>query len=138
MKNRILFVYLALVTFQFISQAYAQSIITINQTQPCFLNFTATYHIFENCNAGDDYISWIMSGWQYSTGGFFTMILVSVIITAVYMKYKEVVYVIFIGLVFLPISFAFFPEVFLSWAIVMAFIGIGILMWYAIVRQTER
>ena len=138
MKNRTIIAFLSLVAFQFISQVYAQEVITINQTTPCFLNYTASYHIIENCNASDDYIAWIISGWQYSTGGFFSMILVSVIITSVYMKYKEVIYVIFIGLVFLPISFTFFPEVFLSWAIVMAFVGVGILIWYAVIRQTEK
>jgi len=121
-----------------VTPAYSQEVISVNQTVPCFLNQTATYQIIENCKANEDYIQWALMGWQYITGGFFSMILVSVLIVSVYIKYKEAIYPIFIGMVYLPVAFTFFPEAFLSWAIVMAFVGVGVFIWYAIIRQTER
>jgi|APSaa5957512535_1039671.scaffolds.fasta_scaffold01088_17 hypothetical protein len=93
--------------------------------------------MLENCDAEGDYINWIINPWSYITGGFLPMILVSLVIGVVYMQYKEAIYAIYIGIVFLPISFMFFPAVFLSWAVIMAFVGVGILIWYTIIRQTE-
>jgi hypothetical protein len=117
--------------------AFGQEVISVNDTMPCFLNATATYHIFEDCNANGDFLDFALIGWEWVTGGFFSMILVSVIIVAVWKKYNEVIYPIFIGIVFLPFAWFFFPAVFLSWAIIMAFVGIGILIWYVLIRQTQ-
>lgn len=118
--------------------ALAQETIIINQTQPCFLNYTAGWEIIQNCNAADDPIRWVLSGWEWVTGGYFTMIMISVLIVIVYAKYREIVYPIYIGIAYLPISFALFPQQFVSWAIVMAFVGIGFAIWYAITQRLER
>lgn len=131
--------FLGLLTLSSVSTdlAYAQVDITLNETTPCFLNYTASYNMLENCNADDDYISWILSGWVWISGGYFPMIIVSLIIGTVYIKYNEVIYTVYIGMIFLPISYVFFPDVFLSWSIIMAFVGVGVLIWYAVIRQTE-
>ena len=117
---------------------YAQVIIDGTGTTPCFLNYTAGYHMIEDCNPDGDYMKWALSGWQYITGGFFPMILVSLIIGLVYIHYKEAIYAIYIGMVFLPISFMFFPQVFVAWGILMAFSAIGILIWYAITKNVDK
>ena len=135
--NLYLIVFLALASLSVIQPAQAQVNINVTASTPCFLNYTAAYKMLENCNADGDTISWITSGWTWVTGGFFPMIIVSLIIGAVYIKYQEAVYPIYIGIVFLPISYMFFPPVFLSWAIIMAFVGIGIMIWYALLRQTQ-
>ena len=125
------------IIFNIIPEVYAQETIVVNQTTPCFLNYTASYKIIENCGANEDFLDWILLGWEYISGGYFSVIFISVIVIAVYMKYRTVIYPIFIGIMFLPISYFAFPEVFLSWAVVMAFIGVGILIWYAIIKQTK-
>ncbi len=120
--------------------AYAQNIvdtIVVEETVPCFLNYTASYRILQNCNANGDFLEWILLGWEYITGGNFTLIFVSVLIIAVYMKYQTVIYPIFIGTIFMPVSFFVFPDIFLIWSITMMFIGIGILIWFALLRQTR-
>ena len=119
------------------SNALGQIEIDVNQTTPCFLNETARYNILKNCNAGDDWLQWSILSWDWITGGYFTMFLVTIMIMITYMKYKQAIYPIFIGIVYLPLSIAFFPHQFVSWAIIMAFVGVGTFIWYAYVRQTQ-
>lgn len=128
----------AVILLSVLPTAFAQQIIPVNETQPCFLNATATWHILENCNARQDPMKWVLSGWEWISGGYFTMILVTILIISVYAKYHEVIYVVYIGLVYLPIAYFVFPVQFVSWAIIMSFVGIGILIWYAMIRQSER
>jgi len=136
MKNHHVLIILILLPF-FITPANAQTIINITETTPCFLNYTATWHILENCGANDDWLVWIVSGFEWVTGGNFSMIVVSVLIISIYVKYQEILYPIFIGLIYLPVAAVFFPAAFLSWAIIMAFVGIGVLIWWIYVRQTQ-
>lgn len=116
--------------------AYGQTII-INSTDPCFLNYTAGVELWENCNFDQDYLTFALMPWEWITGGYFSMILVSTIILAVYIKYQRADYPIIIGMLFLPIAYAFFPGTFIVWGTLMAFVAIGILVWYIFIRQTK-
>ena len=118
-------------------QTASAQTITVNSTDPCFLNYTAGVELWENCGFDDDYLTFALMPWEWITGGYFTMILVSVIILGSYIKYQKMVYPVLIGILFLPISYFAFPNVFLSWAAVMATAGIGMLVWYAYIRQTR-
>ena len=120
-----------------IEPVFAQTTINVTATTPCFLNYTAGHQIIQNCNPSGDYIQFVTLPFEYITGGYLPMIIVSLIIGVVYMQYKEAIYGIYIGVVFLPISYMYFPDVFLSWAVIMAFVGIGILIWYTVIRQTQ-
>lgn len=111
--------------------------ITINQTEPCFFNQTAGVQIWKNCGVGDDYLDAFLMGWEWVTGGFFSLIIVSIIVLMSYIKYHKVVYPITVGIIFLPVSFFIFPEVFLSFALLMTGIAFGILIWYAFIKQTK-
>ena len=116
--------------------AFAQTI-NVNSTVPCFMNYTAGPEIIQNCGLGEDYVRFALLGWEWITGGFFSMVLVAVFIFAVYIKYHKMMYPILIGVMFLPISWFLFPEVFFSWGVIMAFIGLGIGVWYIFIRQTK-
>ena len=121
-----------------IEDAYAQSItIPVNQTVPCFLNYSAGVDLWENCGADEDYLDFALMGWQWITGGYFSMILVSVFIAMSYIKYQKAAYPILIGVMFLPVSFVLFPEVFLTWGIILTAFAAGIFIWYAFIRQTK-
>jgi hypothetical protein len=122
----------------FIDTAHAQVEINVTDAgQPCFLNYTAGLDMWENCGADEDYIAFALLPWEWVTGGFFSMIIVSVLIIMVYMKYKTFIYPIAIGIIFIPMSYFTFPDVFLSWSLVMMGIGFGILIWYGLIRQTK-
>lgn len=111
--------------------------ITVNSTQPCFLNYTAGADIWENCGAGKDWLTFITLPFDYITGGNFTMSIISVIILAAYIKYKKVVYPIIIGVFALPVNFYFFPLPFINFAIIFTILAIGLLIAYIYVSQTN-
>ena len=122
---------LAILAVSFVSnEAYAQNSVTIigdSTTQPCFLNMTAGASMWENCGADDDYLDFALMPFEYITGGYFSMILVTIFVIITYIKYHNVLYPILVGLLFLPISYTFFPEVFLTYAlalVVVAFTGL--------------
>lgn len=117
--------------------SFAQTVIPVNSTTPCFLNYTAGPDLWENCGMGDDYIRTALLPWEWITGGYFSMFFAAVLVMFTYIKYHKAVYPIIIGAMMLPLSFFLFPSTFLSWAVIMAFVTIGILVWYIFIRQTK-
>lgn len=114
--------------------AFAQSII-VNQTTPCFLNYTAGIHMWENCGADEDWVAMAILPFEWITGGFFSLILASLIILGVYLKYHKVIYAFGVGVIFLPISFQFFPDTFMSFAVIAVFLGLTAAVLYMIRDQ---
>lgn len=92
--------------------------------------------MLQNCGFGRDYIKASLLPWEWVTGGWFSFVIVSIFILATYIKYHKAIYPILIGIVFLPISFFVFPSQFLIFAIIFAFMAIGITMWFIFVKQS--
>lgn len=113
-----------------------QSII-INSTQPCFMNETAGADIFQNCGMGTDYLTGALVGWQWITGGWFSMILVAILTAFSYIKYHKVIYPIIVGTLFLPIAYFLFPTQFLTFAFILGGFAIAILVYYVFISQTN-
>jgi len=118
-------------------QFVALQIIQVNQTTPCFLNTTAGADMWRNCGITTDYLQTVLLPWEWITGGYFSFILVSIFVGITYIKYHKIVYPILVGVIFLPLSYFVFPEQFLSFAILFAFIGAGLLVAYIFLRQTK-
>jgi hypothetical protein len=118
---------LAILAISFVSnEAYAQNTVTIigdESTQPCFLNMTAGASMWSNCGADEDYLDFALMPFEYITGGYFSMIIVTIFVIMAYIKYHNVLYPILIGLLFIPISYTFFPEVFLTYALILVAIA---------------
>ena len=93
--------------------------------------------MLENCGFGKDYLQAILLPWDWITGGYFTMVIVSIFILITYIKYQKIVYPIVIGIIFMPTSFYFFPLPFFNFAAIFAVTGIGLLIAYIIVSQTN-
>ena len=117
-------------------QAYAQTM-QINGTTPCFLNYTAGPNMWENCGFGDDYLTFALAPWEWITGGNFSLVLISLLILATYLKYHKAVYPILIGVMFLPIAYFVFPAVFISWAAIMTILATGLILAYIFLKQTK-
>jgi len=132
---------LAILAISFVSnEAYAQSTVTIigdESTQPCFLNMTAGASMWDNCGADDDYLDFALMPFEYITGGYFSMILVTIFIIMAYIKYHNVLYPILVGLLFIPISYTFFPEVFLTYAVTLVAIAFTGLLARMIIWRTR-
>ena len=108
------------------NEAYAQNTVTITgdeSTQPCFLNMTAGASRWSNCGADEDYLDFALMPFEYITGGYFSMIIVTIFVIMAYIKYHNVLYPILVGLLFIPISYTFFPEVFLTYALILVAIA---------------
>jgi len=132
---------LAILAVSFVSnEAYAQSTVTITgdeSLQPCFLNMTAGVNMWDNCGANEDYLDFALMPFEYITGGYFSMILVTIFVIMSYIKYHTVLYPIIIGLLFIPISYTFFPEVFLTYALVLIAVAFGGLLARMIIWRTR-
>ena len=135
------YIILAILAVSFVSnEAYAQSTITITgdeSLQPCFLNMTAGAQMWDNCGANEDYLDFALMPFEYITGGYFSMILVTIFIIMAYIKYHNVLYPILVGLLFIPISYTFFPEVFLTYAVTLVAIAFTGLLARMIIWRTR-
>jgi hypothetical protein len=109
--NLLMPVLLGVVAFTSFDLAYGQSIV-VNQTEPCFLNYTAGYRIWDNCGMDEDYLAGALLGFEWVTGGYFSMIFAGVLILITYIKYHKAIYPLIIGVSFIPISYFLFPDVF--------------------------
>ena len=125
------YIILAILAVSFVSnEVYAQSTVTIigdESLQPCFMNMTAGASMWDNCGADEDYLDFALMPFEYITGGYFSMIIVTIFVIMSYIKYHNVLYPILIGLLFLPISYTFFPDTFLVYAVTLvavAFTGL--------------
>lgn len=118
-----------------INEAHAQ--ITINSTSPCFYNYTAPQDMLKNCGITNDWLQTFMMPWQWVSGGYFSLILVSVFVTFSYLKYRKAVYPMLAGLMFLPLAWFLFPTEFMNFALGMMVIAVGLLLIWALIRQTK-
>lgn len=115
----------------------AGSVVEIMPDEPCFLNSTAPHRVLQNCDARGDWLGFAIAPWEYVSGGLMSMMIAAIIILVTWARYRQPIYPIFIGIVMLPISFFLFPNEFLSFAILMAAIAVGVYIWWAVTRQTE-
>ena len=120
----------------FVQSASAQTTIQVNSTSPCFLNATAGIHMLQNCmNGSNDIVKASLLWVQWITGGYFSMILVSLLVLAVYIKYNKVIYATAIGVVFIPIAFQFFPGAWWGFIIPVVVLGVAVGIIYMIREQ---
>ena len=121
----------------FVDSAFAQQIVSVNQTTACFLNYSAGLDIWENCGLDEDYLQTSLLPWEWITGGNFSLVIVSIFTLVSYIKYHKAIYPIIIGIMYVPIAYFVFPDTFLSFAFLMTGVTIGILVWYIIIKQTK-
>ena len=135
------YIILAILAVSFVSnEVYAQSTVTITgdeSLQPCFMNMTAGAQLWDNCGANEDYLDFALMPFEYITGGYFSMIIVTIFVIMAYIKYHNVLYPMLIGLMFLPISYTFFPDVFLVYAVALFAVGGGSALVYVVLWRTR-
>ena len=122
----------------FIPSAFAQDVIVnVTESTPCFLNETAGYDMWRNCGYDQDYLKAALLPWEWITGGWFSVVIVSIFILITYIKYQKVIYPIIVGLLFLPISYQLFPQTFIWFAMGMVGFAIAILIWKTYIKTTK-
>lgn len=120
-----------------VNLSYAQTTIEVPTTTPCFLNFNSTHQMWDRCNAEEDFLDFALIGWEYGTGGYFSMMIVGMFVLITYIKYHNPLYPMMVGTMFLPVSYLLFPDVFITFALIMVIAVVGIFIWYAFVKQTK-
>lgn len=115
----------------------AFQIIQVNQTTPCFLNETAGADIFKNCGFNEDYLSASLIGWEWITGGYFSLVLVALLVGIVYIKYHKAIYPLLIGILYLPIAVALLPPTWQSWVVILAIGGIISALIVIVIKQPK-
>ena len=120
-----------------VDTASAQIPINVNTTSICFFNYSAGWRVWQQCGLDVDYIEFSLLPWEWISGGYFSLILVSVIALFTYIKYQKVAYPILVGMLLLPVSYFLFPDIFLIISFIMAGLGMAALVWYAFLRQTK-
>jgi hypothetical protein len=122
-----------------LESAYAQSSLNVTASQPCFLNYTANgLEMMQQCGLDEDYLRATTVGFDWVTGGLWPLIVVTILIVMTYLKYQNGIYPLAIGIVFLPIAGAYFPDQFISYAVVIgAVIGVGALVTMFIKKTTD-
>jgi len=117
--------------------AVAFQIINVNQTTPCFLNYSAGPDMWHNCGMDVDFLKSALLGFEWVTGGYFSLILVGVFTMISYIKYHKVIYPILIGIAFLPFSYFVFPDEFLNVGLIVFSVAMASLIIYAYKNQTK-
>ena len=128
---------IAITVMPSVNEATAQTSVQVDPTTPCFLNFNSTHQMWDRCNAEEDFLDFALIGWEYGTGGYFSMMIVGMFVLITYIKYHNPLYPMMVGTMFLPVSYLLFPDVFITFALIMVIAVVGIFIWYAFVKQTK-
>lgn len=119
------------------AQAQVIPVINVNASDICFFNYTAGWRVWQQCGADDDFLEWTILPWEWISGGYLSLVLVSIIALFTYIKYHKIAYPILTGMMLLPVSYFMFPEIFLVVAFIMAGIGMAAFVFYAFLKQTK-
>ena len=130
-----------------IATAHAQEVVEIVPEQPCFgvdadgrlLRGDEWNHtrIIEHCGAKEDWLGFTLLGWDWVTGGNFSLMFAIILILIVWAKYRVAIYPLYIGIVLMPVSWFLFPDQFLSFGLLLAGVAVGAYIWWIMTKQTE-
>jgi hypothetical protein len=115
----------------------AQTVIDVDETAPCFLNYDAGIDMWKNCGFEENFIKATLMPFEWIMGGYFTLVIVSIIIIITYMKYQTVIYPLAIGIIMLPISSWAFPEMVLGYGMILTAVAITGIIKIIIFKQTR-
>ena len=149
--NPLYFLSLLLILPLAIPTADAQTTINVGETQPCFMpdhdpdgdgvyeweSVRDVTSMWVDCGADEDFIAFALLPWEWITGGWFTMIVVSIFILITYVKYQNFLYPALIGIMFVPVSYTLFPEDWLQTSMVLLAVGIGGYIVHMLVKRTN-
>lgn len=113
-----------------------QSII-VNSTAKCWDNYTAGPEMWRNCGITTDWLQTIVIPFQWATGGYFSMFIISILCLMTYIKYHKVAYPLLIGTIMLPTSFMLFPGSWLNMGFIFGATALMFLVGYIFLRQTR-
>jgi hypothetical protein len=136
--KQLLFVILALaVTPLIFDNAFAQTTIEVGESTPCFMNYTASTEMWSNCGMETDPLGAVTLPFEWVTGGYFSLLVVGLIMLIVYIKYQTAIYPVAIGTIMLPTSYFLIPNQFFSFLILMIAVVIAAGIYYGFVAGNK-
>ena len=128
---------IAAVSGTFITPAFAQTVIDVEENTPCFMNYTASTEMWKNCGFDGNFIKATLMPFEWIMGGYFTLVIVSILIIIVYIKYQTVIYPLAIGVIMLPISSWAFPELVISYGFILTAVAVTAVIRKIIFKQSR-
>lgn len=116
---------------------YAQTTVVVEDTTPCFMNYEASTEMWQNCGFEEDFIKATLMPFEWVMGGYFTLVIVSILIIITYIKYQTVIYPLAIGVVMLPISSWAFPDMVIGYGLILAAVGVTAVIKIIVFKQTK-
>lgn len=138
--NLFLLSFFTLLSIISIPDVFAQTEqIVISETQTCFStnNVTSALDFLRNCGIGEDFLEFSFLGFEWITGGRFSMVIASIFTLVAYVKYHKPEFSLVIGFAFLPITYNFFPAEFLTFAFFMVVLVLVTYGFHILIRQTK-
>ena len=112
MKEWLIVMLVLAVTPLIFDNAFAQTTIDVGESTPCFMNYTASTEMWSNCGMETDPLGVVTLPFEWVTGGYFSLIVIGLIMLIVYIKYQTAIYPVAIGTVMLPTSYFLIPNCF--------------------------
>ena len=115
----------------------AQTVVEVTETTPCFMNYTASTQMWKNCGFEEDFIKATLMPFEWVMGGYFTLVIVSLLVIITYMKYQTVIYPFAISVLMLPIGWWAFPEQVLGFLGIAGAVGAAGIIKEILFKQTK-
>lgn len=133
-----LFVILVLASTPIVfDDAFAQTTIEVGESTPCFMNYTAGVEMWSNCGMEEDPLGAVTLPFEWVTGGYFSLLVIGLIMLIVYIKYQTAIYPVAIGIVMLPTSYFLIPQQFFSFLILMMGVTVAAGIYYMLVTSNK-
>lgn len=133
-----LFVILVLASTPIVfDDAFAQTTIEVGESTPCFMNYTAGVEMWSNCGMEEDPLGVVTLPFEWVTGGYFSLLVIGLIMLIVYIKYQTAIYPVAIGIVMLPTSYFLIPQQFFSFLILMMGVTVAAGIYYMLVTSNK-
>jgi uncharacterized membrane protein len=116
---------------------YAQTTVVVEETTPCFMNYTASSEMWENCGFKDNFIKATLMPFEWVMGGYFTLVIVSLIVIITYVKYQNAIYPFAISALMLPVAYYAFPDQVLGFVGLAGAVGAGGIIKEILFKQTK-
>jgi hypothetical protein len=120
-----------------IDEIHAQTTIDVGESTPCFLDYTAGVDMWANCGMETDPLGAVTLPFEWISGGYFSLLIVGLIMFTVYIKYQTALYPVAIGIVMLPTSYFLIPVAFFSFLILMIGITVAAGIYYMLVSSNK-
>ena len=115
----------------------AQTVVDVDETTPCFLDYDAGVDMWKDCGMDQDFLKAVLMPMEWVMGGYFSLVIVSIIVVMIYIKYQTVIYPLAIGIIMLPLSYFVFPDELISYVFLFAGIAIYSVIHTIVIKRTN-